>query len=174
VEPHPGCDCSEKWTGPHCELLVKAGQQESLTPSSQSEIPSINNNDNSPRASPIETDALEAILVAISLVLLVAIILCALSIVLRYWRRKAAMSKSMAIIGAEDNYEDEPNISPYRDNAADPIPNRRHTSSSSDPFTTMITESETTRQVSRMVTPATYLASEADEENNRLQPVELW
>ena len=159
--------CTDQWEGQHCE------QKKMATAITTSEVSSeaTETSARERKASTTKVNTLEAGLLAGSLVLLVAIILCALSMFYRYKQRAKMAESAAAFLGAERNYKDESNISPYRDSAADPIPNMHYTSSS-DPYSTMIVDGETTRQVSRIANPRLLVAFEGDE-HDQLRPVEI-
>jgi hypothetical protein len=139
-EPHPGCDCTDDWTGPHCELRISSENPWSPSASySESERES-----SSTASSSSGLLVVEIIFLMLSLVSLAALLLFGLSKYVQNRKRQDAGGEGVSFVNAQETYRDEPNISPHRDSTIDPFPSRFR-SSSSDPFF----QSETTRRASR-------------------------
>lgn len=154
-EPHPGCDCSEEWMGPHCELRASSepGPDQSASATNSYNI-GANESQSSGRNGFL---IVEIIFLVLCLVLFAALILSGFSRYVENKKRQAATAESVNFINDQEPYEDEPNISPHRDSVIDPFPKRFH-SSSSDPFVSLV-ETESTRKASRA--------------HNALEPVEI-
>lgn len=162
---HAGCDCTEDWSGPHCELRVTSENQEISTSTSS----------NTPKEATKARDSQNAemavlVLLVLGFLLLAAIFLSCFCLLLQHRKQRAGATESTQFIDGEGSYRDEPNISPHRDSVADPFPKRFH-SSSSDPFASMVAEQhEQTRQASRNRYPVMSLPAN---EKERLEHVEI-
>ena len=183
-DPHAGCDCTNTWRGPHCEIHV-ALEDEATSPavstattSSSSSEANASNNTGEDSSNVV---VVEVFLISIVLVALVILGLTCGSMYFRCQQNQCDVAENaqFAIQNHDgESYQDEPNQSPHRDSVKDAFPRRLHSSPSSDPFVSVIESraGDSTRQASRasQPSPISSLPPPQDEDcDSVMTPVEI-